>query len=172
MLTLASLLLRALVPLGYMPGNVLAGEFVVLYPVGLSADIVWLFHAEHGAHHEQLIDMDAGCPIDTALQAAALPTPPAIPSITTSRPWVRCRIEQRRVPLLRDPRATVRLSNRTTDGSRQKSTDAGIGMNWAGQGGLKGYRIALEYSVPLRQDVDGPQLETDSRLMFRLQKSF
>ncbi|MBT8080530.1 MAG: hypothetical protein KJO31_18260 [Gammaproteobacteria bacterium] len=73
MLALGSLMLRALIPLGYMPGNALAGEFVVLCPTGLSAELAQALH--HGHHHEQsTVDMDAQCPIGTALQSAALPT--------------------------------------------------------------------------------------------------
>ena len=73
MLALGSLMLRALIPLGYMPGNALAGEFVVLCPSGLSAEIAQALHSGH--HHDQsAIDMDAECPIGSALQSAALPT--------------------------------------------------------------------------------------------------
>lgn len=36
------------------------------------------------------------------------------------------------------------------------------GMNWyASSGALKGHRLAFEFGVPVYQDLDGPQLETD-----------
>ena len=73
-LALAALLLRAIIPLGYMPGNVLAGEFVVLCPTGSAAKFAAALHGEHHAESGQHLDMDADCPIGTALQAAALPT--------------------------------------------------------------------------------------------------
>lgn len=62
----------------------------------------------------------------------------------------------------------------TADPDRQgvSRTDLGLGINLAGSGGLHGYRVALEYLVPVAQDLDGPQLETDAQLVFGLQKSF
>ena len=62
----------------------------------------------------------------------------------------------------------------TADPSRQGGTrlDAGIGLNIAGQGGLYGWRVALEYMLPVEQDLNGPQLETDSLLTLGIQKSW
>ena len=62
----------------------------------------------------------------------------------------------------------------TADPGRQgiSRTNLSIGLNWAGQGSLFGYRLALEYSVPIQEDLDGPQLETDSQLMIGFQKAF
>ena len=40
--------------------------------------------------------------------------------------------------------------------------DAGFGVNLIAQNGpLAGHRLAVEYSVPVHQDLDGPQLEND-----------
>ncbi len=62
----------------------------------------------------------------------------------------------------------------TADPQRQRidRLDASIGLNIAGQGLLYGWRLGLEYSIPVQQDLDGPQLETDSQLTIGLQKSF
>ena len=62
----------------------------------------------------------------------------------------------------------------TADPDRQGASrmDASIGLNWAGQGDLHGFRVALEYSLPVHQDLDGPQMETDSQLILGVQKSF
>lgn len=62
----------------------------------------------------------------------------------------------------------------TADPSRQGGTrlDAGVGLNIAGQGGLYGWRVALEYMLPVEQDLNGPQLETDSLLTLGIQKSW
>ncbi len=55
-----ALLLRAAVPLGYMPGSVFAGEFMVLCPAGSAPSFTLLnaiqngaeaAHADHGAAH-------------------------------------------------------------------------------------------------------------------------
>lgn len=72
-LALAALLLRALIPLGYMPGNLLAGELAVLCPVGMPPAVM---HALHHGHHEadeDVVSTDQACPIGTALQPAWLP---------------------------------------------------------------------------------------------------
>jgi hypothetical protein len=62
----------------------------------------------------------------------------------------------------------------TADPSRQGSnrTDAGIGLNFAASGAMSGWRFAVEYVTPIDQDLDGPQLETDSQLILGVQKSF
>lgn len=62
----------------------------------------------------------------------------------------------------------------TADPDRQgvSRTDIAIGINLAGQHGLDGWRLALEYVVPIDQDLDGPQLETDSQLILGLQKAW
>ncbi|KAA9132566.1 transporter [Marinihelvus fidelis] len=50
--------------------------------------------------------------------------------------------------------------------------DLGLGLNLAGQGSLAGWRLAFEYLVPVEQDLDGPQMETDDTLTIGLQKSW
>ena len=73
----AGLLTRALIPTGYMPGNLLAGEFMVLCPVGLPALAQSLGHGHHdghdGGHDGAMVDADRACPIGAALSYAALP---------------------------------------------------------------------------------------------------
>jgi hypothetical protein len=66
------LLVRALIPLGYMPGSILDGEFMVLCPAGYAASIVAESHHQHGGDGESVIDADRACPLGTALQSAAL----------------------------------------------------------------------------------------------------
>lgn len=46
--------------------------------------------------------------------------------------------------------------------------DVGLGLNWAHPSGL---RVALEYQLPVHQDLDGPQLEVDNMFTFGLQYS-
>ncbi len=51
--------------------------------------------------------------------------------------------------------------------------DAGFGLNWiTGVGQHNALRVSAEYLVPVEQDLNGPQLETDSSLVFRTQYSF
>lgn len=51
--------------------------------------------------------------------------------------------------------------------------DLGVGLNWSAQGEtLKGQRVALEIMLPAYQDLDGPQLETDFRVMVGWQKAW
>lgn len=71
-LALAGILVRALIPLGYMPGNVLDGEFMVLCPSGLPAKVVHALHGHHDA--DAALELDRACPIGGALQYVALPT--------------------------------------------------------------------------------------------------
>ena len=61
----------------------------------------------------------------------------------------------------------------TADPSRQgiDRIDIALGFNLAGQGRLKGWRLGVEYLVPVSQDLDGPQLETDSQWLAGLQYS-
>lgn len=59
----------------------------------------------------------------------------------------------------------------TADPARQEisRTDVAVGFNYAGQGNLHGWRLAIEYLVPVSQDLDGPQLETDGQFMIGVQ---
>ncbi len=50
-------------------------------------------------------------------------------------------------------------------------TDLSAGMNLAGAGAFHGWRLGLEFSVPVQQRVDGPQLETDRQVTLGLQKT-
>ncbi len=51
-------------------------------------------------------------------------------------------------------------------------TDLGIGINYLVRSGyFKGHRLAVEYSEPVQQDLDGPQLETDRILHIGWQKT-
>jgi len=51
--------------------------------------------------------------------------------------------------------------------------NAYIGLNlMATSGALKGHRLALEYSEPVSQDLDGPQLEVDSQITLGWQNAF
>jgi hypothetical protein len=51
--------------------------------------------------------------------------------------------------------------------------DALIGLNYYFRNGkLKGHRIALEYGLPIHQDLDGPQLEVDNTFTVGWQYAF
>ena len=47
-----------------------------------------------------------------------------------------------------------------------------LGINLAGQGSLKGHRLAAEIGLPLYRDLNGPQLETDLTFTLGWQKAF
>ncbi len=51
----------------------------------------------------------------------------------------------------------------TADPDRQagRRWDLGLGLNWSGQGDWRGHRVGLEWLIPIDQDLDGPQLETE-----------
>jgi hypothetical protein len=68
----------------------------------------------------------------------------------------------------------IMLPVQTADPARQGSsrTDIALGVNFAGQHQLDGWRLAVEYLVPLQQSLNGPQLETDSQLVVGIQKSW
>ena len=59
----------------------------------------------------------------------------------------------------------------TADPARQGAmrVDAALGINFANEAG---HRIALEYLVPVDQDLDGPQLEMDEQLILGYQRTF
>ncbi len=60
-----------------------------------------------------------------------------------------------------------------TDLRGGKRLDLGVGINVALPGeSLDGTRLAVEYLHPVFQDLDGPQLETDERLIVGLQYAF
>ena len=70
--TVACLLIRALIPLGYMPGNALKGEYMVACPAGLPAATVTKSHHKHGKGGEKAVGSNRACSIGKALQSAAL----------------------------------------------------------------------------------------------------
>ena len=81
-LLLATLGVRALVPVGYMPGNLLDGKFAELCPVASAASYS-LLPAHNGHHHDHqsggkddaAYSMDSACPIGSSLFSDALPMP-------------------------------------------------------------------------------------------------
>ena len=81
-LALLGLIARALIPLGYMPGNLLAGEFMVLCPSGLPANLAHALHDHHDAA-TVTVEADRACPIGAALTYAAMPTE-AVPTAATA----------------------------------------------------------------------------------------
>ncbi|MGI9201187.1 MAG: hypothetical protein ACR2QL_09020 [Woeseiaceae bacterium] len=78
-LLVATLAVRALLPVGYMPGNLAAGEFAELCPVGSAATFQLLGSAAtHGHHHDDnesdAVSIGTACPIGSSLFFDALPT--------------------------------------------------------------------------------------------------
>jgi hypothetical protein len=76
-LLLATLAVRALLPMGYMPGNLLAGEFAKLCPVASAATFELLSsNTTHQHHHDEsgkeLPSVDSACPIGSSLFSDAL----------------------------------------------------------------------------------------------------
>jgi len=55
-------------------------------------------------------------------------------------------------------------------GGERVDVSLGFGLN--GQGMLRGYRLGAEVGVPIYQDLNGPQLETDYTVLFSLTKMF
>ncbi len=67
--------------------------------------------------------------------------------------------------------APVQTANPDNYGGQR--LDLGVGVNIVGQSGaLKGHRLALEYEVPLEQDVNGIQMEMQSMLTLGYQYAF
>ena len=63
----------------------------------------------------------------------------------------------------------------TADPNRQAidRLDIALGLNFvANTGGLRGWRLGIEYLAPVHQDLDGPQLETDAQIIVGVQKMF
>ncbi|MEM1089719.1 MAG: transporter [Pseudomonadota bacterium] len=61
----------------------------------------------------------------------------------------------------RDQRIIAPVQTADPDRQAGRRIDLGLGLNWAGQGDWRGHRLSLEWLVPLDQDLDGPQLETE-----------
>jgi hypothetical protein len=77
-LVLATLAIRALVPLGYMPGKLLQGELVELCPVASAATFAFLNlgHAHshhHGESNDDVPSIGVACPIGSSLFFDAIP---------------------------------------------------------------------------------------------------
>lgn len=54
-----------------------------------------------------------------------------------------------------------------------ETTEIAAGVNWLFIGGaLDGHRLAAEYSVPVSQDLNGPQMENDSNFTLGWQKAW
>ena len=72
----------------------------------------------------------------------------------------------------RDPAITGPVQ--TADPERQgfERTELGAGLNLAGRERLAGWRLGIEWQTPIREKLDGPQLQVDSSLTVGLQKSF
>ncbi len=68
-----------------------------------------------------------------------------------------------------DPRIMAPVQTADPDRIGARRTDLAFGVNFSGPGG---HRLGFEYSVPIDQDLDGPQLETDEQLTFGYQLSF
>jgi hypothetical protein len=78
---------RIIIPAGYMPGNLLDGEFMVLCPTDAAAKLLGHRHhaAQHGAaSHEAAAGADDTCPIGSALTAAIAPAF-ALPAVHVPR---------------------------------------------------------------------------------------
>lgn len=72
-LAIFGLVVRAAIPLGYMPGNLLAGEFMVLCPTAVPAAVLQVLAGHDHGHADHTIDSDRDCPIGSALQTAWAP---------------------------------------------------------------------------------------------------
>jgi len=66
----ATLGIRSLIPIGYMPGNLLAGEYMVMCPNSGAAALAGNHHHDHD---DRSVNVDETCPIGSALTVVALP---------------------------------------------------------------------------------------------------
>lgn len=73
----------------------------------------------------------------------------------------------------RDPLISAPVTTANPDSYGGERVDLGIGVNLAGQGGaLRGHRLALEYELPVSQNVNGVQMEMKSMLTLGYQYAF
>lgn len=73
----------------------------------------------------------------------------------------------------RDARIAAPVQTAVPEFQGGERLDIGVGINLAGQEGfVKGQRVAVEFVVPMVQDLNGPQLETDWSLTVGWQVSF
>ncbi|MGI9222155.1 MAG: hypothetical protein ACR2QS_14085 [Woeseiaceae bacterium] len=86
----ATLLIRALLPLGYMPGNLLGGEFATLCPVASSATFQLIEPASAHDHHvgddAESFSVGTACPIGSSLFFDALPSISSPLALTAALP--------------------------------------------------------------------------------------
>ncbi len=72
-----------------------------------------------------------------------------------------------------DPAIVAPVQTANPDFQGGERIDVGFGVNLAGQHGyIKGHRLALEFVLPVYQDLNGPQLETDWSVTAGWQKAF
>ncbi|MEO0437580.1 MAG: transporter [Pseudomonadota bacterium] len=71
-----------------------------------------------------------------------------------------------------DSRIVAPVQTADPDRLGGETTSIAFGMNLLASGAHDGWRLAFEYSVPIEQDLNGPQLETDSVFTLGLQKAW
>ena len=72
----------------------------------------------------------------------------------------------------RDPLIAAPVQTADPDRQGGEWLELSAGVNWAGRGAWAGHRLALEVGAPLRQDLEGPQLEIDHVATVGYQYSF
>ncbi len=71
-----------------------------------------------------------------------------------------------------DPMIVAPVQTANPDFHGGDRVDVGVGVNLAGQrGAVRGHRLAVEFLIPVHQDLNGPQLETDWTLTIGWQKA-
>ena len=68
-----------------------------------------------------------------------------------------------------DPQIVAPVQTADPDNHGLTRADLGLGVNLGGSGNWGGHRLALEVEVPVYQDLDCPQLQTDWQLMLGYQ---
>lgn len=72
-----------------------------------------------------------------------------------------------------DPKIVAPVQTADPDNYGGETLDAFLGVNLEGQSGfLRGHRLAVEVGMPVYQDLNGPQMETDWQIMIGYQKAF
>ncbi len=72
----------------------------------------------------------------------------------------------------RDPQIAAPVQTAVTGFQGGERVDVSLGFGLTGQGMLRGYRLGAEVGIPIYQDLNGPQLETDYTVLFSLTKMF
>jgi hypothetical protein len=70
-----------------------------------------------------------------------------------------------------DPRIVAPVQTADPDNQAMDRLDLSVGAN-LGDGSWRGHRISAEFTVPVYQKLDGPQLETDWQIMVGYQYAF